>query len=285
MALHPGLPGAETRPVAVTLSPGCRPLQHPWSSSPLSPGGPRCCRVVQVRPVLTHGFLRASPNALCPWGQQLSFSPRGFHGQTTRNTVLPTQSPLPRLHKVLPARGQGPSGHGPRFHACTKGLPWFWPRRVPGQRMEAAEVGVQLTASELPAEAKPAAVTSERRLPGFRSPTRSLPGGRPAGGDQLPTCPRPVRPVNGPAGLPQSAPMDNSVDFGSIRPSLRGLHGKVPGGRGALLILPKDLEGQLRQGHLGGAALASDPEEPGRVHRCPLVSREASARPCTVVTC
>lgn len=159
------------------------------------------------------------------------------------------------------------------------------PGRVPGQRLGAAEVGVQLTASELPAEAKPAAVTSERRLPGFRSLTRSLPGGRPAGGDQLPTCPRSVRPVNGPAGLPQSAPMDNFMDFGNIRPSLRGLHGEVPGGRGAPLIFLKDLDGQLGQGHLGEATLASDPEELGRVHRSLLVSREASARPCTVVTC
>ena len=51
-----------------------------------------------------------------------------------------------------------------------------------GSVLGAAEVGVQLTAYELPAEAQPAALTSERRVPGFRPLTRSLPGGRPAGG-------------------------------------------------------------------------------------------------------
>lgn len=91
--------------------------------------------------------------------------------------------------------------------------------------------------------------------------------------------------MNGPAGLPQSAPTDNFMDFSNIRPSLRGLHGKVPGGRGALLIFLKDLDGQLGQGHLGEATLASDPEELRRVHRRLLVSREASEGPCTVVTC
>ena len=67
---------------------------------------------------------------------------------------------------------------------------------------------------------------SSRAAYGGSRSRASLPGGRPAGGDQLPTRPRPARPVNGPAGLPQSAPTDNFMDFGNIRPSLRGLHGK-----------------------------------------------------------
>ena len=58
----------------------------------------------------------------------------------------------------------------------------------------------------------------------------------------------------------------------------------MPGGRGALLIFLKDLDGQLGQGHLGEATLASDPEELRRVHGRLLVSREASEGPCAVVT-
>lgn len=98
-------------------------------------------------------------------------------------------------------------------------------------------------------------------------------------------CPRPVCPVNGPAGLLQSVPKDNFMNFGNISPSSRSLHGKVPGGRGALLIFLKDLDGQPGQHHHGEAAWTRDLEELGVAHRRLLVSREASARPCAVATC
>ena len=75
--------------------------------------------------------------------------------------MLPTQCPLPQLHKVLPTRGQGPRGHRPGLHACTKGLPWFWPRRAPGQRMGAAEAGLPFPVAVLQVE------TSSRRAPGL----------------------------------------------------------------------------------------------------------------------
>ena len=53
---------------------------------------------------------------------------------------------------------------------------------------------------------------------------------------------------------------------------------------GALLIFLNDPDGHLGQCHLGKATLASGPEEPGIVNTSLLVSREASVRPCTMVT-